>query len=188
MDMLLIVAFRGVADIITGKWTNALRACHLITTVLLQDFFQSGTKTYQELRDYKEAVREHLFERLWVYCLIKAQSSSLAVTACTWRLLLPTPDVIDHQYFQSGLLSLAVRVGDGGTAGQGVHAGQLATLASQLVHCCAYGKRRVVPLLNMDVLPDILPPCPVYEQDEHDSVVTNYPNRFCTARCGLQHN
>ena len=58
LDMLLIVAFRGVADIITGKWTSALRACHLITTVLLQDFFQSGTKTYQELREYKEAVRE----------------------------------------------------------------------------------------------------------------------------------
>ena len=66
VDMLLIVAFGGVADIITGNWTNALRACHLITTVLLQDFFQSGTKTYQELREYKEAVREHPFERLWV--------------------------------------------------------------------------------------------------------------------------
>ena len=71
VDMLLIVAFGGVADIITGKWTNALRACHLITTVLLQDFFQSGTKTYQELREYKEAVREHPFEKLWVDCLIK---------------------------------------------------------------------------------------------------------------------
>ena len=71
MDMLLIVAFGGVADIITVKWTNALRACHLIRTVLLQDVFQSGTKTYQELREYKEAVREHPFERLWVYCLIK---------------------------------------------------------------------------------------------------------------------
>ena len=59
VDMLLIVVFGGVADIITGKWTNALRACHLITTVQLQDFFQSGTKTYQELREYKEAVREH---------------------------------------------------------------------------------------------------------------------------------
>ena len=56
MDMLLIVAFGGVADIIRGKWTNALRACHLITTVLLQDCFQSGTETYQELREYKEAV------------------------------------------------------------------------------------------------------------------------------------
>ena len=30
--------------------------CHLITTVLLQDFFQSGINTYQELREYKEAV------------------------------------------------------------------------------------------------------------------------------------
>ena len=53
VDMLLIVAFGAVADTIRGKWTNALRACHLITTVLLQDFFQSGTKTYQELREYK---------------------------------------------------------------------------------------------------------------------------------------
>ena len=64
VDMLLIVAFGGVTDIVTGKWTNALHACHLITTVLLQDFFQSGTKTYQELRAYNEAVREHTFERL----------------------------------------------------------------------------------------------------------------------------
>ena len=71
VDMLLILAVGGVADIITGKWTNALRACHLITTVLLQDFFQSGTKTYKELREYNEAVREHPFERVWVYCLIK---------------------------------------------------------------------------------------------------------------------
>ena len=131
VDMLLTVAFGGVADIITGKWTNALRASHLITTVLLQDLFQSGTKTYQELREYKEAVREHPFDRLWVYVLPnQAQSSSLAVTAYTWRLLLPTPDVIVHQYFQSGCLSLAVRVGDRGRVGQGVHAGQLATLAS----------------------------------------------------------
>ena len=64
VDMLLIVAFGGVTDIVTGKWTNALHACHLITTVLLQDFFQSGTKTYQELREYNEAVRKHPFERL----------------------------------------------------------------------------------------------------------------------------
>ena len=36
VDMLLIVALGGVAGIITGKWTNALHACHLITTVLLR--------------------------------------------------------------------------------------------------------------------------------------------------------
>ena len=71
VDMLLTVAFGGAAGIITGKWTNALRACHLITTVLLQDVFQGGTKTYQELSEYKEAVREHPVERLWVDCLIK---------------------------------------------------------------------------------------------------------------------
>ena len=70
VDMLLtVVAFGGVAGIITGKWTNALRACHLITTVLLQNFFQSGAKTYQEFSEYKEAVREHPFGRLWVDCL-----------------------------------------------------------------------------------------------------------------------
>ena len=34
---------------------------------------------------------------------------------------------------------------------------------------------------------DSLPSCPVDEQDEHVSVVTNNPNRFCTASCGLQH-
>ena len=39
LDMLLTVAFGGVAGIIAGKWTTALRACHLITTVLHQDFF-----------------------------------------------------------------------------------------------------------------------------------------------------
>ena len=66
VDTLLIVAFGRVADIITGKWTNVLRACLLITTVLLQDFFQSGTNTNRELREFKEAVREHQFERLWV--------------------------------------------------------------------------------------------------------------------------
>ena len=71
VDMQHTVAFGGVAGIITCKWTNALRACHLITTVLLQDFFQSGAKTYQELSEYKEAVRERPFERPCVDCLIK---------------------------------------------------------------------------------------------------------------------
>ena len=62
---------RSRSGIITGKsWTNALRAYHLITTVLLQDFFQSGAKTYQELSEYLEAVREHPVGRLWVDCLI----------------------------------------------------------------------------------------------------------------------
>ena len=69
VDMLLTVAFGGVAGIITGKWTNALRARHLITTVLLRDFFQSGAKTHQELSEYKEEVREHPVGRLWVDCL-----------------------------------------------------------------------------------------------------------------------
>ena len=73
VDVLLTATFRGVADIITGKsWTNALRANRLITTMFLQDFFQSGAKTYQELREYMDrAVRDHPVGRLWVDCLIK---------------------------------------------------------------------------------------------------------------------
>ena len=72
VDMLLTgFILRGGAGIITGKRTNVLHACHIITTALLQDFFQSGAKTYQELSEYKAAVREHPFERLWVDCLIK---------------------------------------------------------------------------------------------------------------------
>ena len=60
VDFLLTAAFEGVAGIITGKaWTNALRGYRLISTVLLQDFFQSGTKTFQELSEYLEAVIEH---------------------------------------------------------------------------------------------------------------------------------
>ena len=50
-----------------------------------------------------------------------------------------------------------------------------------------YVKHHAVPLLHLDVIPDSLPPCPVDEQDEHVSVITNDPNRFCTASCGLQH-
>ena len=43
VDVLLTAAFGGVAGIITGKsWTYALRAYPLITTVLFQDYFQSG--------------------------------------------------------------------------------------------------------------------------------------------------
>ena len=78
-------------------------------------------------------------------------------------------------------------VGDGVTAWQGVHAGQLATLVPQLVYRWAYVKHRPVPLLHLDVLPDSLPPCPVYEQDENASVVTDDPNRFSLASWGLQH-
>ena len=43
-----------------------------ITTVLLQDFFQSDAITYQEMSEYLEAVREHPVGRLWVDCLIKS--------------------------------------------------------------------------------------------------------------------
>ena len=72
VDVLFTAAFGGLAGIITGKsWPNALRAYRLITTVLLQDFFQSGAKTYQELSEYLEAVRDHPVGRLWVDCLIK---------------------------------------------------------------------------------------------------------------------
>ena len=78
-------------------------------------------------------------------------------------------------------------IGDGVTALYGVHVGQLATLAPQPVHCCAYVDHRAIPLRRLDVLPDNLPLCPVDEQDEHVSVVTNDPNHFCTAGCGLEH-
>ena len=72
VDMLLNAAFGGLAGIITGKsWPNVLRAYRVITTVLLQDFFQNGAKTYQELSEYLEAVREDPVGRFWVDCLIK---------------------------------------------------------------------------------------------------------------------
>ena len=48
-------------------------------------------------------------------------------------------------------------------------------------------KHRPVPLLHLDVLHDSLPLCPVDEQDKNVSVVTDDPNRFSTASCGLQH-
>ena len=82
VDVLLIAAFGGLAGIITGKpWPNALRAYRLITTVLLQGFFQSGAKTYQELSEYLEAVSWKALGGL----LDQAHSSSLAITACTER-------------------------------------------------------------------------------------------------------
>ena len=72
VDVRLTAAFGGLAGIIAGKsWPNALRAYRLFTTVLLQDFFQSGAKTYQELSEYLEAVRDHPVGRLRVDCLIK---------------------------------------------------------------------------------------------------------------------
>ena len=72
VDVLLTAAFGGVTGIITGKsWTNALRAYRLITTALLQDFFRSRFKTYQELSEYMETVREHQVGMLWVNRLIK---------------------------------------------------------------------------------------------------------------------
>ena len=72
VDVLLTAAFGGLAGIITGKsWPSALRAYRLITTVVLQDFCQSGAKTNQELSEYLEAVSDHPVGRLWVDCLIK---------------------------------------------------------------------------------------------------------------------
>ena len=74
VDVLLTAAFGGVAGIITSQASHVLMHCgHTvsITTVLLQDFFQSGAKTYQELSEYLEAVREHPVRKLWVDCLIK---------------------------------------------------------------------------------------------------------------------
>ena len=91
VDVLLTAAFGGLAGIITGKsWPNALRAYRLITTVLLQDFFQSGAKTYQELSEYLEAVRDHSVGRLWVDCLIKPTLLALQLLRAQ-RDVLPTP-------------------------------------------------------------------------------------------------
>ena len=78
--VLITAAFGGLAGIITGKsWHNALRAYRLITTVLLQDCFQSGAKTYQELSEYLEAVRDHPVGRLWVDFPIKPTLLALQV-------------------------------------------------------------------------------------------------------------
>ena len=72
VDVLLTAAFGGIAGIITGKsWPNAPRAYRLVTTVLLQDLFQSGAKTYRQLSEYLAAVRDHPVGRLWVDCPIK---------------------------------------------------------------------------------------------------------------------
>ena len=88
VDVLLTAAFGGVAGIITGKsWTTALRAYRLITTVLLQEFFQGGARTYQELSEY---IREHPVGRLWVDCLIKSTLLALQLLNAQRRRL-PTP-------------------------------------------------------------------------------------------------
>ncbi|KAL8597460.1 hypothetical protein ACOMHN_050958 [Nucella lapillus] len=72
VDVLLTAAFAGIAGITTGKsWTNALRAYRLVTTVLLQSFFQTGAKTYHELNEYLETTRQLPTGRLWVDCMIK---------------------------------------------------------------------------------------------------------------------
>ncbi|KAL8573957.1 hypothetical protein ACOMHN_029404 [Nucella lapillus] len=72
VDVLHTAAFAGIAGITTGKsWTNALRAYRLVTTVLLQSFFQTGAKTYHELNEYLETTRQHPTGRLWVDCMIK---------------------------------------------------------------------------------------------------------------------
>jgi len=47
VDLLMSAAFGGITSIVNGKaWINALRAYHLIITVLLQSFYSNGTKTY----------------------------------------------------------------------------------------------------------------------------------------------
>ena len=53
------------------SWTDTRRAYRLNTTVLFQDLFQSGAKTYHELSEKMEAVREHPVWTLCVDCLIK---------------------------------------------------------------------------------------------------------------------
>ena len=91
VDVLLTVAFGRLAGIIPGKsWPNARRAYRLITTVLLQDFFQSGAKTYQELSEYMEAAERVLggSQRAPGWEALgglpdQAHSSNLSITACT---------------------------------------------------------------------------------------------------------
>ena len=56
-----------------SRWHHdrqVMRAYRLITTVLPQDFFQSGVKTYQDMSEYMEEVGVHLVGRPWVDCLI----------------------------------------------------------------------------------------------------------------------
>ena len=72
LEVLISAAFGSVSSITTGKaWTNALRAYRLIISVLLKSFFVDAPKTFQELSDYLETVKEHPTGKLWVDCLIK---------------------------------------------------------------------------------------------------------------------
>ena len=80
---MLTTAFGGVAGIITGKaWINALRVYRLITTVLFQDFSQSGAKTNQDLSEYPCTGIQRVSGREALGGLPdQAHSSSLAVNA-----------------------------------------------------------------------------------------------------------
>ena len=78
VDILISAAFAGITSIVNGKaWPNALRAYRLIIAVLLQNFYSSGAKTYEELNVYLETAREHPTGRLWVDCLVKPTLLSL---------------------------------------------------------------------------------------------------------------
>ena len=70
MNILISAAFAGITSIVNGK-ANALRAYRLIIAVLLNNFYSSGTKTYEELIVYLKTAGEHLTGRLWVDCLVK---------------------------------------------------------------------------------------------------------------------
>ena len=91
VDVLLTVAFGGLAGIITGKsWPNALRAYRLITTVLLQDFFRVAPHVPGAERVLGGSQRPPGWKALGGLP-DQAHSSSLAITACTESRRLPTP-------------------------------------------------------------------------------------------------
>ena len=72
MEVILGAAFGGIPNILNGKaWTKALRAYRLIVAVVLKSFFANGAKTYQELNQYLQSVRESPTGKLWVDCLVK---------------------------------------------------------------------------------------------------------------------
>ena len=59
------------SGILNGKsWVRSLRAFRVICEAVLSDFFSTGPKTSEELKDYIERSREHPTGRHWVDNLI----------------------------------------------------------------------------------------------------------------------
>ena len=67
VNMLLIVSFGE--SLASSQVSGLMHYVHVIS--LRQYCSRISSKTYQELREHKEAVREHPCEKLWVDCLIK---------------------------------------------------------------------------------------------------------------------